>query len=542
MFATPRILTQRRRQNLEERAEELGFKLRQLFDGAAVAELLVAALSGAKSCWACSPRRRLSPRFPDEPPLAWWGAGRPRRGFRLAGGVTGDGVVVGQPGSGKTAVLRHLAGSGWGLFVTSLDRAAISDALRTRSPERVIIVDAHAHPETLRDLIQLRDTSGSGFAIIAATWPGSAAEILQELRAPHASVRELRLLTRDEMVQVVTACGVTGPRELVAEIVSQAGGRAGLAATLCQLCVAENANGLALVDALARDSRVTFSRLVGQDALTMLAGLALSGEQGGRLGPVAKALGIGLSEASTAAAKLAAGGVLRELSNGSLVVAPSRLGQALVRDILFAPGSVDLLTELLNVADVTGAAETLIAAQMLGGHIPDDVILNQLQLAEDPAWIAFAECGEWQARLVIDRRPELVISASRAGLRLAPSTYIPALLAAAVGDLREQHSSPDHPLRLLGDWVGHGRPGSDGITRRKLLLRAATRWLREGGDPVTFGAAGAHVLNPGFELLESDPGAGNTITMTSGLLTKSELRQLAAMWEQVVEALRPCRW
>ena len=98
-------------------------------------------------------------------------------------------------------------------------------------------------------------------------------------------------------------------------------------------------------------------------------------------------------------------------------------------------------------------------------------------------WEEFAGLGHEESSWVLDRHPDKILSVAQPSLHLAPEVAIPLLLIRAVGDDRNLHSSPDHPLRLIQDWAHAGRPGSgEGLSRRKALFHAASDWLSADND------------------------------------------------------------
>jgi hypothetical protein len=337
VVATSQHLSQRRRKNLEQRATQRGFTLVQIYDRMAFADRLyrspawcreLLGLTGHPLALSIIPltQRPLSglPLIGRNQDLAWLQAS------------TGDRVVSGVPGGGKTSVLERYARDQEGLFVVDEDRGAIAAALRTQAPKRVIVDDAHTRVDLIRSLCQLRQELGASFEIVAACWPGQTDSVVEVLQIPLNAVRELELLTRDEIVQVIGAAGLQEPRLLVREIVNQADGRPGLAVTLTQLCLRGGIHELALADALSRSIRTTFEDLIGRQATLILAVLSVGGDGGMALEAVAKLLERPRSEIYTAVTDLAAGGVITPLARGErLVVRPAGLRHALVRDLFF---------------------------------------------------------------------------------------------------------------------------------------------------------------------------------------------------------------
>ncbi len=124
VIATSQQLTPRRRSNLEKRASELGFAVLQIYDRAALADRLyrdprwcvdLLNLSGYPPPLSLIPKTN-RPSLHDElligreVDLAW-----------LQENTKGDQLLFGQPGSGKTHLLRIYAKAGGGLFANAKD-------------------------------------------------------------------------------------------------------------------------------------------------------------------------------------------------------------------------------------------------------------------------------------------------------------------------------------------------------------------------------------------------------------------------------------
>jgi hypothetical protein len=290
--ATSQALTPRRWRNLEEAADALGFILISVHEQTSLADLLY------RSPQWCVELLGLPH---DPPPLsALPRTERPSLPTPLVGRdedlawlkrTSGDLLLVGQPGAGKTRVLSELGRSGDALFVVTEDLGRILAGVRQQQPTILLVDDAHLCPDLLVELRRQRAQAGFEFRIIADCWPGDQDAVARALGVAPSAVRTLHLLTREHIVEVIRACGIAGPNALLHELVHQAEGRPGLAVTLCHLCVNEGPSVVALGDALCRDVRTTFERLVGREATTLLAAFAVGGEYGMPMAVVARAGG-----------------------------------------------------------------------------------------------------------------------------------------------------------------------------------------------------------------------------------------------------------
>jgi hypothetical protein len=535
IVATSQALTPLRRKNLEVRASELGFELIQIHDQASFANLLyrnsawcreLLNLSGEPPALSAYP---LSVRIQDELPLIGrdddlqWISERP-----------GDSMIVGQPGVGKTYLFQALVQADAALFVNDEDEGRIATGIRDQQPSILIVDDAHVRNELLSKLQNIRTQMGGSYRIIASCWPGDQENVARHLGVVSNSILQIGLLTRDQIVDVVKASGISGPNELIREIVNQAYGKPGLAATLSHFCRYGDIERVALGDALSQDIKSYFEPFVGKLASEVLAVFSLGGATGMQMTGVAKELGLPLVEVRNVAIQLAAGGVLEEKCEGTLSVVPPRLRHALVRDVFFQ-GAASLPVDGL-LSHISSAHETclvLVGAKALGGNISDGFLFDHLlQANSSGCWEAYAWLGRQEASRVLDELPEKLISVANAALSSAPEKVIPLLLSASIGDERPLNSATDHPLRRLKDWIQSANKGSDEpANRRLLLLEASIAWWKSGGSPDTALIGVCNSFSPELSSHDSDPGAGRRITFTRGLLDLDSLKALEASWE-----------
>jgi hypothetical protein len=542
VLATSQKLTPRRIRNLYKRASELGFTLVNVYTQEAMANLLYRSpnwclallnLTGDPPALSAVP-------LTERPLLTHTLVGREAELFWLRQNRD-DRLLVGQPGSGKTFLLRELAMDGGGLFVVSEDRGEIAATLRAEQPEVLIVDDAQLYRERLKHLRQIREAIGAGFSILASCWPGDQEMLAADLNLTDPHIHHLEPLTRDEIVEVVKATGIGGPNWLIREIVDQAEGRPGLAVTLAHLCLQGGVEEVAFGDALRRSFLRFFDTVVGQRASVVLAAFSVGGDAGMPMDVVARGLGLNSVDVMETIVKLAGGGVVRDVGQHCLSVRPAALRHVLVRDVFFT-GAASLPIEplLAQAPSLSQAARTLIGAKAVGGDIRQELLIGVLEEASsEDAWKAYAWLGRAEATWTLRNHPEKIITIARPALQQAPETVIPLLLEAAVGDQHPLHSTPEHPLRLIEDWIHAGRPGTgQGFERRRVLLQLAQDWLISGRDVGVGLRAFRSVLSPKFEYHTTDPGMGDTLTIHYGYPSMDELLAIQSLWAKVLEAIK----
>jgi hypothetical protein len=537
LLATSQSLGGRRRVSLQQRASELGFDLIQIFDRVWFVDELYRDPRWRKELLGIPgepPALSLTPpsRRPTLP-LSLIGRDRELHALRL---VTGDVVVVGKPGIGKTAVLRQLALEGWGLFVVDDSNERLPDAIREQRPLRIIVDDAHFAPPRLSKLRQLREAIGGDFGIVAVTWPGAHADVETHL----ASARSIEIgpLTRDEIVRVIEEAGLRGPSQFQREVVDQALGRPGLAATLARLALNGKAREVATGEALLHDTRVTYQEMLGVQSAAVLAVMALSGDFGVEMSTVGSALSLDLASTQALVQGLASGGTIDEAESrrGGLVVQPESLRYAVVREMFFGGAApLPLRMALEAFPDRAVAIVPLVAAAHRGAVLEPSMMQSLLREARYArAFAAYASLGEEEAKFALSVGPEHTLDIAQAALLHTPSLGFRILIEQAVGDDRPRHSHPNHPMRILKDYLG---APSGMLEQRQQLLVVVSDWIAGAGDPDIGLEALCCALGPGFETVTADPGQGNKVTIGRGILALESLRRLARLWEQALDLI-----
>ena len=569
LLATSRGLTPTRRRNLEKAARRMGFVLTLILDRRGVADRLYRNPRWCKLLLGLSgdplPFR---PFPPHTRPLHHRElVGRTKETFFLLSGE-GDQLLVGPPGSGKTAILTVLAQEKEALFLHPTDPAGIANGLRTQLPTVIIVDDAHTNMDQLQLLTRLRTDLDLSYRIVASAWPNHASEsaiagILDLGSSDRAAVPELTL---DEVVEVVRQAGVEGPADLVREIVKQARGLPGLAVTLTRACLGGEIRDVAAGDAISREIRKVLGAQDLPNATQILAVLGIAGEVGMSLEDAAEGLGLSLSQVQQEIAELATAGVLGQAVERRWAVYPPALRHALVRDEFFgnkptlppdlfiervtnveSPERADLERELEWITERLPdmvienrrhkeVARTLIGVKRAGGLVPPDLLLQHLQRCESSeAWAEWAWLGAQEARHALREHPAALLEYPEPFLYWIPNEALATLLKAVFqGERAPLHTAKVPPLQAITKWVEEIWQPEEALRRRRLVTEAAIKWGE--ADPTSDLPCQvlAAVLSPGFQYSNLDPGSGDKLTIKSGILQDSALREIACLWNDPI--------
>ena len=557
VLATSRPLSARQRRNLEKRAGEFGFVLRQIHDQADFVGRLYRNPS-----W----RRELLGLTGDPPALsAFPRSPRPWPATELLGRdeeltwlrtARSDVAMTGQPGVGKTALLSTLAKEGRGLFAVSSEIGKIADAYRELRPDRVFVDDAHldeAHPRhsLLNKLVRVRQELGMAFRIVATTWPGHEDDIRQVLYLTNDQTLRVKPLERKIILDLVRSVSPRFADILIGEILDQSDGRPGLAVTLAQWAHRGELKDLVNGRLLLRQIRIGLPQ--ADSTLEALAPFALGGGLGMRLSSASRTLGIPETDLRRALRPISGTGVLQEFEEpgphvGSMTVKPGALRVALVERSYFSGGlSLNVEEAFPHLEDPAACTYTLIQVLARGGPVPHRLIRTRLEKLHGSSfmgglWSDYVRTGESAARWVLENHPGMTVSVGSAALSVVPGLALNLLLKAPADDGLYGRD----PWQIIGNWVRAGLPGRDALPRRRHLVESVVAHMGDAGaeqqNRWTSGRKRpADLLREAFSLdvhgVHTSPLDKGNLDMTSGSLLAAEVRALAREWPIVMDAL-----
>lgn len=457
----------------------------------------------------------------------------------------GDRLVHGQPGAGKTFLVEQLVAEGGVYFLRESSPELLASNLLELTPVKAVIVDdAHVHVDRLALLQRLRSEEGHCFDIIATCWPREVDEIRRQMGGLDSRhVRELELLTRDEIVRLLESLGVRAHPDVMRGLVTQAANRPGLAAIIARSWLAGDVEDVWNGEVLRRELAVRFGRNVASSAGDVLAAFAIGGDAGMAVAAVARCLGEGEGEIRRAAVALRAGGVLTEVGPSQLSVRPDVLRSALIRRAFFEQDGAlvspdDLLREAPRFDD---AVLEIVRCALRGSGAAKKGLRELVERAHETAprslriWQAAALIDEETATWVLAHHEGREVDVARETLEWAPAPTIAALLKAAESASDHIGSALDHPLHILSEWCRRRehREATEALTRRRLLVSSVLRYVASGGECGVALHAAFLGFHPGVENHHRDPGLGRTITLRWEILPGPVLAELEVLWTEI---------
>ena len=454
--------------------------------------------------------------------------------------MTGDKLIYGQPGIGKTFLLYdYVQKNTSSFFLRGHDEERIERVMWNLNPSSVVIEDAHLNLEKIEFLHRLRARTNSSFAIIADCWPTSRDLVMTRMGITEEACFELSTVTSQDIVDIVQEFGVKAANSFLHMLVAQANGSPGRAAMLIESCLGgtkqnflEFWNG----ETLARWIRSEFREQIGEEAIQVLACFAIGGDAGIEVDRVAKVLELSRSKVLQCITELACGGVIDQVDSIRVRVLPASIRAVLVRDYFFPPRSIPIEEFLEDDLAFSGTVTNLVNAHSLGARIADYQLRKLVEQANSlEPWRALIHTSEENAIYVLEKNKEDLSRIADDLLASIPQRAIAELLQCSECDNRPLASAPDHPLRQIQKWVSSGYPGREALTRRKIALDI----LLNLEVPVESALKLLPIIvSPVYEKMVQNPGNRYEFSLNSGFVLTSDFEGIRDFWDEILSFLR----
>ena len=546
LATTKRVSGQMRERLKRELDKDFGFTLHDVHDQGEFIDLLyrnsqwrrdllgVSGVAGALT--------RIPLIAPLTPPMPLIGREAELKHLRAA---RGDLIVVGKPGIGKTFLFEQLLEEEWGSFDALREIPELEDAIRNVRPKRVIIDDAHLAPEDrVGRILHLRQEMEGDFAVVVVTWPGYLDEVKELL--PEAEIVTVEELDRGEIIEVVSAAGLSGPDGLLMEINDQVRGRAGLAVMLARACLFGDTFEVATGRRLRADLTHWYSRALPNlrvNCTEIIGVLALAGDVGGSTAEVAAALREPEPSVREAIRALATGGTIDEVGSWHnpdarrLILQPKNLRAAAVEQAFFSgPGSMDIGVAAGQLHRTPGVGLVLTEAALRGASISRDTIRRFLDWNDKKSAVAYGCLGAPELREAVQQAPQHSVATATEAYRarVGPAFAVRVLLDHALGPNGPLDIHSWHPLQVIALYL---RGTRSTVEDRQLVIRVTDRWLSEGGHLEVGARALMHAVHPGVDDSSLDPGLGNTLRIVQGVQSPVVVAQIADLWDQALDVV-----
>ena len=443
-------------------------------------------------------------------------------------------LVVGEPGAGKTSLLRELVEQTGrtALFVVERNRDRLKDAVLQQAPKTLLLDDRFNDQEFLVEMLHFQQEMGHRFKLIVTSWPHMRQRIETVFGFEPSEILSLSRLPTNVIEEIVVDAGIYNNYLLMRDIERQSDGLPGVAVWLARLALQSGgADRILSSEALFEFIEFSFAGLSEINTLSVSASIALGGDSGMPQDLVRSALQLRPLELRQALQSLDGGGMIvgASASSGHLKVKLPDLRPVLISKAFFLteiPLSGSVLEHLIfNSPDPESTAFELVKASDCGAPVPSDLIAQVLDTFDNSginplksAWLR-----DDQAR-----------------------REIPRLLSNAMGDDRQLHSAPNHPLRLLHDWIkSEYRSTTEALRRRAVILQCAQEWLRNGNDRVVGYRASLFALIPIVEAFEPTEDNGHQLRWIHGYLPAQALQDIARFWKEIMECVQcftPPNW
>lgn len=541
IIATSQSLTNRRKQNLETRVKSFGKALVAIYDRGPFADLLYRNPTWRRNLLRIAGHPPALSLFPvnHRPSPAISLIGRGEELGRLCR-TEKDGVLVGQPGSGKSYLLQSVVSQSDGLFLVSADIGTVADEVREKEPALIVIDDAGMNQAIVTQLRQFRTESGAEFRLLLAGWPNEADELCKMLGDSTIESLELEGLPQKLILEIIHASQIFGPPGLLHELLHQAAGKPGLAVTLCHLCWNNRLSDVVEGAALFRDTKLSLEKLAGETAVELLAYFALGGDAGFSIAEVAALTGTREIEVHRSSAGMGAAGVIDVSLEGSVTVHPARLRQSLVKEYFLSTPAIDWQPAIKVSRDAASVLESIGGGLLFGGTLDEAIFRSYIKSTNNGTrrmkslLETYAHCSQEAAEWIVEEYSNEVSNLADVLLQKCPKKVLPLLLV-YYDQFNDAIVNESNAMQGIRTWIDSDGPIDVQIQKRQFLLEA----FAQCRDKVQSHKTALFVcgLLIRLELFRSShpPGEPQKVVLTFGVAPIGLIERLRRLWPKVFE-------
>jgi hypothetical protein len=460
---------------------------------------------------------------------------------------SGDMLVVGHPGIGKTFLLYKLAQDNSAYFLNQDSRYNLLNAINIIKPKILFIDDAHKNPEMLLELLYIRNISENKFRIIATCWPTAALDTVKYYgNFDNNEIISLGLFGPDLLADLLFALldhfNLSGNDPLTQNIINQSNGFPGIAVGHFLRCINKSGidviNGKALLSHIAMIALETRNQLEWYKTKKLLACFSVGGKYGIPKSHIADMLKMSILDIEMFLNSLSYGGIVFE-NQDRLIIRPPLLRTILVKDEVFFSKNYDLFDQLIQ--DVTPDVKNslLLDIQELGGEIPERYFDGFLSdCSNNSLWERYYRLFPKKIMYGIIEFPNTFNSSIIPALYHFPEEILPLMLKKVSSDDRPPHSYPDHVFRIIPDWLNWDYETNETIVKRKLLLNIIKKHFQSDGNSEVVSKVLAFILAPSFDHIKKSVGSGEKIAITRGYFSEDVLDSIFDFWPDIYEILK----
>lgn len=465
-----------------------------------------------------------------------------------------DVVLYGQPGSGKTALLEHIAELSGARFAISSDSDEVIHAVKRESPTAVIVDDAGSGEDLLDRLSHFRREHDLSFRIIAVCWPFDRESVSAHLQHRNSVEIKLGKLPRPVIAEIIKeiaeARGIRVSNDFIRIAASQSRGMPGLAASITTSTLDSNPAMLVSGELLLKDLAPVLINAAGNDAIEILAAFAVAGDSGIDYSSVGAALEIRSLDIRRLVERIVHAGVLEQIAPDRMRVQPEFLRSALLVRAFFSAGSTNLPEEIFRrlaeapKVSASSVKEMIFARFRAGGDISEIKLREAIETESTMAlWEIYAQTSAENCRWVVSRVENYSESIIESALQFIPDEILPEMLIAIDSELQDPTSTRIDTLSALKTWV-YGTT-KDSVRNREYLLQSVSDWVTNSGNPIVAGEVLTLAISLKISFTESDASNPMSMTFTDGHLKDSTAEEVFALWPQVahlLESMDPIPW